>query len=67
MKLVQHHLTAATVQPATHALFVTLIAPYRTGTPPPPKAKFEHTTSGFRIVWPVTGTAPWSVEISRDN
>ena len=52
LKLVQHHLTAATVQPATHALFVTLIAPYRTGTPPPPKAKFEKTPSGFRVTWP---------------
>ena len=65
LKLVQHHLTAATVQPATHALFVTLIAPYRTGTPPPPKAKLEKTSSSFRVTWPVAGAVPWTVDIPR--
>ena len=65
LKLVQHHLTASTAQPATNALFVTLIAPRRTGTPCPPKAKLEQTSSEFRITWPVPGAAPWSVAISR--
>ena len=67
LKLVQHHLTATTPQPATKALFVTLIAPYRTGTTPPPKAKFEKTPSGFRVTWPVSGAAPWTVEIPRED
>ena len=67
LKLVQHHLTAATVQPATNALFVTLIAPYRTGTTCPPKAKLERTSSGFRVTWPVSNAAPWSVDIPSGN
>jgi len=67
LKLVQHHLTAATVQPATNALFVTLIAPYRTGTPCPPKAKLEQISSSVRVTWPVSNAAPWSVDIPFGN
>jgi hypothetical protein len=67
LKLVQHHLTAATVQPATNALFVTLIAPYRTGTTCPPKAKLEQTSSSFRVTWPVSNAAPWLVDIPFGN
>ena len=65
LKLVQHHLTASTIQPATSMLFVTLIAPYRTGTPPPPKAKFERMPAGFRVTWPVADAVPWSIDVPQ--
>ena len=66
-KLVQHHLTAATVKPATDVLFVTLLAPYRTGGEVPPKASFRKTGSGFRFSWPRNGkgAAPWTIDIKE--
>ena len=62
-KLVQHHLTATTPQPATTALFVTLLAPYRTGTETPPKATCTRGPRGLRVSWPVQGASPWVVDV----
>ena len=62
-KLVEHHLTATTPQPATTALFVTLLAPYRTGTETPPKATCTRGPQGLRVSWPVQGASPWVVDV----
>ena len=65
LKLVEHHLTATTPRPATTALFVTLIAPYRTGSDAPPKGTLMHETEGLRFSWPVQGLSPWTVDLTE--
>ena len=45
-------------------LFVTLLAPYRTGADAPPKATCTRGAQGLRVSWPVKGAAPWVVDIA---
>lgn len=49
VKLVEHHLTASTLAPATSAVFITVLRPRRVGEPVAPRARLIEGPGGFRV------------------
>ncbi len=66
VKLVQSHLRADTPQKADKALFITLIRPYRTGSPAPRKAEMEENADAFEIGVPESD-GPLKIEVSKKD
>ena len=66
VQLVEHHLSARTIEPHTKTSFLTVLRPFRASQPPPARARFERGASVARL-WAEVGSERLVLDVGEDG